>query len=207
LENLLRSVETVRNFEQIFEVRLGAEAEPDEKIDDIIAEVRALHHLIYKRAFGDVAVVPRSGDKTVDSTATFQDLALAIEVKHPRGPEWKGHEEVGTTGAYLLNQGDKVIKVVRRQVGEALRQIAEFRSAHAERDYQGVVLVVNTREDWSLFYPEYVEKAVQRVIEDPPQGVVLTAVATVDFIDYNGDTYCHPNESWRHRHTVDIWPL
>ena len=207
LENLLRSVEMVPNFEQIFEVRLGAERVPDEKINDIIAEVRALHHLIYKRAFRDVVVVPRRQGKTVDVTATFQDLDLAIEVKHPRGPEWKGHEEVGRTGAYLLNQGDKVIKVVRRQVGDALRQIAEFRSDHAERDYQGIVLVVNTREDWSSFYKEDVDRAVQRVMAHPPRRVHLAAVASIDFIDDKGQTYYHPNETWRHRHPVDIWPL
>ena len=207
LESLLRQVDTIPRFAQIFEVSLGAEPYPDEKINDILAEVRALHHLVYKRSFDNVTVVPRSQGKTVDVTATTCNMAFAIEVKHPRGPEWKDHKEVGRTGAYLLDQGDKVIEVIRRQVGDALRQIAEFRSDHAERDYQGVVLVVNTREDWSYYYREHVEKAAQRVIEDPPQGVVLIAVATIDFVDYDGQTYYHPNESWRHRHTVDIWPL
>jgi Holliday junction resolvase len=206
LEKLLCETKSVANFEQIFEVSLGADPLPDEKINDIIAELRGLRHLLYERGFQNVAVVPRGQTKTVDVTATYEGLKFAIEIKHPRGPEFKHHEQIEKTGAYRLDQQRNVINVMRRQVQDALHQIEEFRDNNSVQDYQGIVLVINTRADLSMFYPTTVERAIKDILNRPSAGAGLGAVASVDFIDFNGDLIYYSNPHWTKHEGIDIWP-
>lgn len=146
-----RVIRNVKNARQIFGIvkQLNNKGNPDEKIDDMIGELRAAWYLIdrgykiirYQKSGLDFACKDREGD------------GCFAEIKFIRGSDFKTQKR-NIYGSYSLSP-DKLNLILQRKYSTAEEQIEKHTSRNRK---QLVIIVTNLLEADKFWFGETIEK-------------------------------------------------
>lgn len=142
LEKLLRKLgNKVGGFEKIFQIlpELNSKTSPDERVDDMIAELRAAF-LLDDRGFTDI-VYHRKG---FDFSCRKNENQYAVEVKFIRGPDFKRQKRIATNLAYKLNSSPEIRKL-KDKIDEAINQLRVS-------GQQGIAIIVTNNLEVDKFW-------------------------------------------------------
>jgi len=124
LADLIQKViKNVINAEQIFGItkQLNDKSDPDEKINDMVAELRAAKYLIEDK-YQEIIYQK----KALDFRCNKNNNNYLVEVKFFRGPNFKTQEKLPfKTGGYKLVT-DKLINLLEMKLKQALEQFNKY---------------------------------------------------------------------------------
>ena len=138
LEYLIKKViDNVINAEQIFGItrQLNEKVNPDEKIDDMIGELRAAWYLVDR---GYKSIVYQK--KEIDFICKKDSVKYAVEVKFIRGSDFKTERLGKDLGFNLSNEAIKMTEILEKKYTKAETQIKKY---HMEDCIPFVVIVNN----------------------------------------------------------------
>ena len=141
LEKLLRDLENrITNFSQIFQIvsELNNKEKPDERIDDMIAELRGAW-LLNNKGYTDIVYQKKDYDFSCQKKST----KYAVEVKFIRGPDFKRQEKTGSNLAYNLNS-DAELNKLNEKINEAFFQL--------RKHYRKIVIIVTNNLELDKFW-------------------------------------------------------
>lgn len=148
LEKLLKDLKNkVGNFKDIFQIlpELNNKTDPDEKIDDMIAELRAAL-LLKNRGFADI-IYQR---KSFDFLCRKNKNQYAVEVEFIRGPDFKRQKRIAPGLAYKLVSGLE-IKKLKDKIEKGFSQLRS-------NFYKIVIIVTNNIEMDKFWFGNKIEK-------------------------------------------------
>jgi len=143
LKNLIEEVgKNVRNFEHIFRIKNQLkDADADDRIDDMISELRAASYLI-DQGYREIEYQK----KALDFKCRKGEKDFLIEVKFFRGPDFKTQDYRKEVKAYKLSP-DKLIDLLKNKLKEAEKQLDRY-NKHNEKMLIFVTNLLEAEMGW-----------------------------------------------------------
>ena len=141
LENLLRRFEDnqIENFDKIFNITLNNRNSPDDRINDMFAELWGAEHLI-KQSYSVIKYNPKKYDFDCEKGKN----KYAVEVECLRGPSYKRQKRVeiklrsGLPAPYIVNS-EPEIKRIKGKIAGGISQLNKW----AKNSKKIVIIVTN----------------------------------------------------------------
>lgn len=148
LEKLLQDSENkVANFKKIFQIlpELNNKTDPDEKINDMVAELRAAS-LLNDKGFTNIVYQRES----FDFSCRKNKNQYAVEVEFIRGPNFKMQKRLAPGLGYKLDPNPE-IKRLKDKIGKGFSQLRS-------NFHKIVIIVTNNVEMEKFWFGDKIEK-------------------------------------------------